>query len=192
MSINTVIFPGNLGGDCTTRSTTSGKLIATFSLPVKQGYGEYEKTSWVQCRMFGAKAEKLPIYLARGSKVTVIGQFSLESWPGKDGTEKQLLLFWLTRLISQVSRKINFSKINQYPVNLEMHRQNNFMTPRSPFKVRCLTNTQSTLAHSCQSVIFRYSTLIKQMPGLESRIVKQTYAAISGFFTSVITSVASL
>lgn len=83
-----MIFSGNLGGDCTTRSTTSGKLIATFSLPVKQGYGEHEKTAWVQCRMFGAKAEKLPIYLTRGTKVTVIGQFLLESWTGKDGTEK--------------------------------------------------------------------------------------------------------
>lgn len=88
MTINTVIFSGNLGGDCTTRSTSSGKLIATFSLPVKQGYGEHEKTSWVQCRMFGVKAEKLPIYLTRGTKVTVIGQFLLESWTGKDGTEK--------------------------------------------------------------------------------------------------------
>ncbi|MFS1582935.1 MAG: single-stranded DNA-binding protein [Candidatus Arsenophonus phytopathogenicus] len=88
MSINTVIFSGNLGGDCTTRSTTSGKLIATFSLPVKQGYGEHEKISWVQCRTFGTKAEKLPIYLTRGTKVTVIGQFLLESWTGKDSTEK--------------------------------------------------------------------------------------------------------
>lgn len=88
MTINTVIFSGNLGGDCTTRSTSSGKLIAIFSLAVKQGYGEHEKTSWVQCRIFGAKAEKLPIYLTRGIKVTVIGQFLLESWTGKDGTEK--------------------------------------------------------------------------------------------------------
>ncbi|WP_252318042.1 MULTISPECIES: single-stranded DNA-binding protein [Symbiopectobacterium] len=38
--------------------------------------------------MFGAKAEKLPIYLTRGTKVTVIGQFLLENWTGKDGTEK--------------------------------------------------------------------------------------------------------
>ncbi|MCX2959490.1 MAG: single-stranded DNA-binding protein, partial [Serratia symbiotica] len=59
-----------------------------FSLPVKQGYGEHEKASWVQCRMFVAKAEKLPIYPTRGTKVTVIGQFLLESWTGKDGTEK--------------------------------------------------------------------------------------------------------
>ncbi|WP_074013916.1 single-stranded DNA-binding protein [Candidatus Sodalis sp. SoCistrobi] len=88
MSINVVIFSGNLGSDCVARSTPNGKVIATFSLPVKQGYGEHEKVTWVQCRMFGARAEKLPRYLTKGTKVTVTGQFVLESWTAKDGTEK--------------------------------------------------------------------------------------------------------
>lgn len=88
MSINVVIFSGNLGSDCVTRSTPNGKVIATFSLPVKQGYGEHEKVTWVQGRMFGARAEKLPRYLIKGMKVTVTGQFVLESWTAKDGTEK--------------------------------------------------------------------------------------------------------
>ena len=88
MSINVVIFSGNLGSDCVTRSTANGKVIATFSLPVKQGYGEHEKVTWVQCRMFGARAEKLPRYLTKGTKVTVTGQFVLENWTAKDGTEK--------------------------------------------------------------------------------------------------------
>uniref|UniRef100_A0A1A9WSH8 Single-stranded DNA-binding protein n=1 Tax=Glossina brevipalpis TaxID=37001 RepID=A0A1A9WSH8_9MUSC len=61
---------------------------AQHSLPVKQGYGEHEKVTWVQCRMFGARAEKLPCYLTKGTKVTVTGQFVLESWTAKDGTEK--------------------------------------------------------------------------------------------------------
>lgn len=88
MSINVVIFSGNLGSDCVTRSTPNGKVISTFSLPVKQGYGEHEKVTWVQCRMFGARAEKLPRYLTKGTKVIVTGQFVLESWTAKDGTEK--------------------------------------------------------------------------------------------------------
>ncbi|CAK8739147.1 Single-stranded DNA-binding protein [Sodalis praecaptivus] len=88
MSINVVIFSGNLGNDCVTRSTPNGKVIATFSLPVKPGYGEHEKVTWVQCRMFGARAEKLPRYLTKRTKVTVTGQFVLESWTAKDGTEK--------------------------------------------------------------------------------------------------------
>ncbi|CAK8737909.1 Single-stranded DNA-binding protein [Sodalis praecaptivus] len=42
----------------------------------------------MQCRMFGAKAEKLPRYLTKGTKATVTGQFVLENWTAKDGTEK--------------------------------------------------------------------------------------------------------
>ncbi|WP_243466272.1 single-stranded DNA-binding protein [Sodalis glossinidius] len=38
--------------------------------------------------MFGARAEKLPCYLTKGTKITVTGQFVLESWTAKDGTEK--------------------------------------------------------------------------------------------------------
>lgn len=83
-----MIFSGNLGNDCITRSTTNGKLIATFSLPVTQGYGESKKISWIECRMFGAKAEKLPIHLKKGTKVTVAGQLLIDKWIGKDGKEK--------------------------------------------------------------------------------------------------------
>ncbi|WP_238334484.1 single-stranded DNA-binding protein, partial [Arsenophonus endosymbiont of Bemisia tabaci] len=113
MSINIVIFSGNLGGHCTTRSTANGKLIATFSLSVKQAYGEHEKISWVQCRMFGAKAEKLPIYLTRGTKVTVIGQFLLESWTGKDGTEKTTAVVLVNEIdfsskSDNIAKRLNF------------------------------------------------------------------------------------
>lgn len=88
MSINVVTFSGNLGSDCVTRSTPNGKVIATFSLPVKQGYGEHEKVTWVQCRILGTRAEKLARYLTKGTKVIVTGQHLLESWTSKDGTEK--------------------------------------------------------------------------------------------------------
>lgn len=88
MAINLIVASGNIGKDCETRSTPGGKLIASFSLPIKQGYGEHEKTSWVTCRLFGVKAEKLPQYLTKGMKVTVTGEFVLEKWTGQDGIEK--------------------------------------------------------------------------------------------------------
>ncbi|KLU17442.1 MULTISPECIES: single-stranded DNA-binding protein [Xenorhabdus] len=88
MAINTIIVSGNLGKDCEQRWTPAGKLIASFSLPVKQGYGEHAKTSWVICKMFGAKAEKLPQYLPKGTKVMVTGEFVMEEWTAQDGTKR--------------------------------------------------------------------------------------------------------
>lgn len=38
--------------------------------------------------MFGARAEKLPRHLTKRTKVTVTGQFVLESWTAKEDMEK--------------------------------------------------------------------------------------------------------
>ncbi|WP_368911514.1 single-stranded DNA-binding protein [Proteus vulgaris] len=88
MAINTITASGNLGKDCEQRWTPNGKAIASFSLPVKQGYGEHEKISWVICKMFGSKAEKLPEYLTKGTKVTVTGEFVMEEWTSQSGEKK--------------------------------------------------------------------------------------------------------
>ena len=90
MAINVFTASGNIGKDCESRTTPNGKIIAHFSLPVKQGYGDHEKTSWVTCKLFGAKAEKLPQYLTKGTKVTVVGEFVLEEWTGQDGTQNKM------------------------------------------------------------------------------------------------------
>ncbi|MGM0938543.1 MAG: single-stranded DNA-binding protein [Pseudomonadota bacterium] len=88
MAINTITASGNLGKDCEQRWTPNGKAVASFSLPVKQGYGEHEKVSWVICKMFGTKAEKLPEYLTKGIKVTVTGEFVMEEWTSQSGEKK--------------------------------------------------------------------------------------------------------
>ncbi|MBG2816908.1 single-stranded DNA-binding protein [Proteus mirabilis] len=88
MAINTITASGNLGKDCEQRWTPNGKAVASFSLPVKQGYGEHEKVSWVICKMFGPKAEKLPPYLTKGTKVTVTGEFVMEEWTSQNGEKK--------------------------------------------------------------------------------------------------------
>ncbi|MDW7782270.1 single-stranded DNA-binding protein [Morganella morganii] len=88
MAINVITVSGNLGKDCEQRWTPAGKAVASFSLPVKQGYGEHEKTSWVICKMFGAKAEKLPEHLKKGMKVTVTGEFVMEEWTDREGNKR--------------------------------------------------------------------------------------------------------
>lgn len=56
MSINTITVTGNVGKDAVLRVTPNGKHIATFSLPAKSGFGEHEKVSWLNCKLFGAMA----------------------------------------------------------------------------------------------------------------------------------------
>ncbi|ATG16713.1 single-stranded DNA-binding protein [Providencia alcalifaciens] len=88
MAINLFIVTAHLGQDCEQRWTPNGKAVVSFSLPVKQGYGEHEKVSWVICKMFGSKAEKLPEYLTKGTKVTVTGEFVMEEWTSQSSEKK--------------------------------------------------------------------------------------------------------
>lgn len=87
MPINTITIAGNVGKDAVLRVTSNGKHIASFSLPAKSGFGDNEKTSWLQCKMFGAMAEKLSASILKGAKVTVTGEFALEEWTKDDGTK---------------------------------------------------------------------------------------------------------
>lgn len=99
MAINTFTASGNLGKDCEVRYTPNGKGIASFSLPVKSGYGDHEKTSWVTCKLFGKKAEgTLPQYLTKGTKVTVTGAFVLEEWQGQDGQQNRMPVIIVNQL----------------------------------------------------------------------------------------------
>lgn len=89
MAINVITVSGNVGKDAVLRVTPNGKHISSFSIPAKTGFGENEKTSWLNCKMFGAMAEKLSVAVVKGAKVTVSGEFVIEEWTRKDGTQAQ-------------------------------------------------------------------------------------------------------
>lgn len=89
MSINVFTFSGNVGKDMEVRATPNGKYIGQFSLPCKSGWGDNEKVSWITCKVFGERAEKLAPYVLKGSQVTVAGAFVLEQWE-KDGVKHSI------------------------------------------------------------------------------------------------------
>lgn len=84
--MNNWSFTGNIGQDCVVAATPAGKTIAEFSVAVTSGYGEYEKTTWASCKIFGARAEgKLPGFLVKGQKVAISGEMTLRTWDKQEG-----------------------------------------------------------------------------------------------------------
>lgn len=83
--MNLLIATGNLGKDAEQRFTQGGDSIVSFSLPVKSGFGEKSKTSWVKCSMFGKRGESVLPYLVKGQLVGVSGEFSMNEWVNKEG-----------------------------------------------------------------------------------------------------------
>lgn len=116
MSINNTNLTGNIGNNCQLHQTAN-TTIASFPLAISTGFGQNQKTSWVTCKLFGNRAEKLGQYLLKGVKVAVSGQLSVEEWE-KDGVKqsKPVILVSdidITNFKSESGSKQHFDNGNQ-------------------------------------------------------------------------------
>lgn len=97
MSINRVNISGNLTRDPELRATGSGTQILAFGVAVNdrrrnQQTGEWEDVpNFVDCVVFGARAEPLSRFLSKGSKVAIEGKLRYSSWETKDGQRRSKL-----------------------------------------------------------------------------------------------------
>lgn len=96
MSINKVIFCGNLTRDAEVRETQSGMDVVRFSVAVNdrqknQRTGEWEdRPNYIDCVAFGERWTKLSNYLSKGTKVTVEGKLRWSQWEA-DGQKRSKL-----------------------------------------------------------------------------------------------------
>lgn len=85
--MNRVIMNGFLVKDMEVRATLNS-LIANFCIANKDGFGDYEHTSFINCTMFGEKRiNVLEQYLLKGCKVLIEGTWKQDSYDGKDGNK---------------------------------------------------------------------------------------------------------
>lgn len=81
--MNVFNFTGNLGKDCRV-GNVGGTAVVNFNVAVKSGYGQNEKTLWVDCSLWGKQAEsKLPDYLLKGQQVAISGELGDREYEGK-------------------------------------------------------------------------------------------------------------
>lgn len=97
MSINRVMITGNCTRDGELRRTGSGTAVLNFSVAVNDSRknpstGEWEDyANFVDCTMFGTRAEKLAEYIKKGAKVAVEGKLHYSSWESKEGQKRSKL-----------------------------------------------------------------------------------------------------
>lgn len=84
--MNTGFFTGNLGRDAELRHASNGDPVANFPLAVETGTRLTPKTMWIDCSVWGKRAEKLAPYLTKGKKVAVLGRVSQDHYTKRDGT----------------------------------------------------------------------------------------------------------
>ena len=73
--------------------------LTKWSIANNTGFGQYEKTNFFNCQMWGKQGESIKQYLTKGKQVCVTGQLEDTSWEGDDGTKHQQ---W-TLTVNQVS-----------------------------------------------------------------------------------------
>ena len=97
MSINRVNISGNLTRDPELRTAHSGTAILSLGVAVNDRAknpqtGEWgDRPNYVDCTMFGPRAEKVAAYLSKGSKVAIEGKLRYSSWQAKDGGKRSKL-----------------------------------------------------------------------------------------------------
>lgn len=86
--MNVFTFSGRLGRDAEVRYTPSGTAICSFAVANDTGYGDNKKTQWIDCALFGKRAEGgLPQHLTKGAQVVVSGEVTLNTYAKRDGSQ---------------------------------------------------------------------------------------------------------
>jgi single-strand DNA-binding protein len=77
----------NLGRDSELKYSSSGSPILNFAAAYDVGFGENKKTQWIDCVIFGKKAEALVDHLTKGKQVQISARdVRIETWQKNDGT----------------------------------------------------------------------------------------------------------
>ena len=97
MSINRVNITGNLTHDPELRATAGGTQMLAFGVAVNDRRKNPQTGKWedvpnfIDCVVFGQRAEALSRFLSKGSKVAIEGKLRYSAWENKEGQRRSKL-----------------------------------------------------------------------------------------------------
>ena len=92
-SYNKVIMMGNLARDPELSYLTSQTAVVEFSIATSHKYRgndgqDREDTCFIDCRMYGKRAEVIQKYFSKGKPIMVEGRLTLDRWDAPDGSKR--------------------------------------------------------------------------------------------------------
>lgn len=97
MSINRVTISGNLTRDAEMRQSATGTSILTLGVAVNDRRRNPQTDEWedvpnfVDCVLFGARAQSLQQYMTKGTKVAIEGKLRWSQWETQEGQKRSKL-----------------------------------------------------------------------------------------------------
>ena len=87
--MNVFTCTGRLGRDSKTNQTQGGTSVCNFALAVESGFGDKKQTIWLDCALWGKRAEgALPQYLIKGAQVAVSGEMATREYQDNSGVNR--------------------------------------------------------------------------------------------------------
>ena len=84
--VNVCTFIGRCTRDAETVTVGSkGTSLTKWAIANNTGFGQYEKTNFFNCQMWGKQGEGIRQYLTKGKQVAVTGTLENQKWTGDDG-----------------------------------------------------------------------------------------------------------
>lgn len=120
MSINRVVVSGNLTRDPELRATPGGTQVLGFGVAVNdrrrnQQTGEWEDyPNFIDCTMFGNRAEALSRILRKGMKVAIEGKLRYSSWEDRNGGGRRSKVEIIPDEVVLMSQNPNGQQAQQY------------------------------------------------------------------------------
>ncbi len=92
-SFNKVIMMGNLVRDPELSYLPSQAAVVEFSLATTHKYRgadgqDREDTCFIDCRMYGKRAEVIQKYFSKGKPIMIEGRLTLDRWDAPDGSKR--------------------------------------------------------------------------------------------------------
>lgn len=93
MNLNKAMIIGNLTRDPETRSTTTGKSVASFAIATNETWkdatgNKQERVEYHNVVAWGKLAEICQQYLHKGKKIYIEGRLQTREWTGQDGVKR--------------------------------------------------------------------------------------------------------
>jgi len=101
--VNNVNIDGRMVKKAEIRQTTNSQ-VAEFTIANKSGWGDNEKTSFFDVKIWGKQADFVVNYFEKGDGINIAGDLIQESWTNKDGDKRSKVVIVASRASFPLSR----------------------------------------------------------------------------------------
>jgi single-strand DNA-binding protein len=90
--MNNVNIIGNITKDIELKYTQNNKAVTTVSIAVNEGFGDNQKTYFLDVQVWEKQAENLAKYCSKGSKIAVSGKLVQQTWEYEGKKQSKVLI----------------------------------------------------------------------------------------------------